>query len=952
MNYIFKSDKMKQYLAKDRSRYLEHYGRSKLDGAPGPGSGRYPLGSGEDPNQHRGDFISRVRELKKSGMSEIGIAKAVGCKNTAELRAKYSIAVNDMKNTQRKAILAMLADGKTKADVAKAMDIPYNTVVSLINEKSIHNSSAARDTAEFLRQQIQEKGMVEVGKGVEAELGISETRMKQALKILEDEGYGVYPGGIKQVTNPGQQTPQKVLCAPGIEYKDIYDFNKVKTINDYTLREDGDGAEIFTKKFEYPESMDSSRLMIRYRNDVAPDGHTGVEKDGTIEIRPGCPDLDLGNSHYAQVRILVDGDKYLKGMAFYNDQMPEGIDVIFNTNKAPGKDPLKPIGSDPNNPFGALIREEGGQSYYTGADGKEHLGLINKTKLEGDWEDWTDKLPSQFLSKQPMELIRKQLNTSIADKQAEFDDIMALTNPTVKAHFLTEFASDCDGTAVDLHAASLPRQKYQVIMPLSTLSDTEVYAPGYRDGETVALVRFPHAGTFEIPILKVNNNQPEAKRLYGDNPQDLIAINSKVAERLSGADFDGDTAMVIPCNSPTSSVRILSTNPLKGLEGFDPKEKYGTEMRLDKNGNETYWRDGHQIKVLSKENTQREMGIVSNLITDMQLKGANDDELARAVAHSMTIIDANKHKLDWQASAVDNRIDALKREYQLHYDEDGEEKYGASTLLSRAKGDYSVPKRQGSPRINQEGKPWYDPNKPEGAEIYKLADDLTYVDRKTGKVITRTQKSTQMAEADDARKLSSGTQKEEMYAYYANWMKAKANEARIESIRAGKLKYDANAAKTYKDEVQSLMDQLRLAEANAPRERQAQRAANLEVEAMIKEHPDMTKKEKKKIAQQALARNRVRFGAHRFEIKISPRMWDAIQAGAISDTKLKKILRHSNAETLRSYATPRSYGKISPAKQSRIEALRASGYTYMQIADMVGLSKSTVSKYLNGGSTS
>lgn len=44
---------------------LMHYGRSVDDGAPGPGSGRYPKGSGEDPNQHGINFAERVQELKK-----------------------------------------------------------------------------------------------------------------------------------------------------------------------------------------------------------------------------------------------------------------------------------------------------------------------------------------------------------------------------------------------------------------------------------------------------------------------------------------------------------------------------------------------------------------------------------------------------------------------------------------------------------------------------------------------------------------------------------------------------------------------------------------------------------------------------------------------------------------------------------------------------------------------
>ena len=58
-----------------------------------------------------------------------------------------------------------------------------------------------------------------------------------------------------------------------------------------------------------------------------------LDKDGVIEIRSGVDDLSLGDSHYAQVRILVDGNTYLKGMAVYSDDLPDGVDVMFNTNK-------------------------------------------------------------------------------------------------------------------------------------------------------------------------------------------------------------------------------------------------------------------------------------------------------------------------------------------------------------------------------------------------------------------------------------------------------------------------------------------------------------------------------------------------------------------------------------------------------------------------------------------
>lgn len=144
--------------------------------------------------------------------------------------------------------------------------------------------------------------------------------------------------------------------------------------------------------------------------------------------------MSLGNSHYAQVRILVDDDYYLKGMAVYSDNMPDGVDVVFNTNKSKEvakMDVLKPITNDPDNPFGSYISPKG-QSTYTDSNGEEQLSLINKRADEGDWGTWSNHLPSQFLSKQPKQLINRQLNLAIADKTSEFNEICSLTNPTRK----------------------------------------------------------------------------------------------------------------------------------------------------------------------------------------------------------------------------------------------------------------------------------------------------------------------------------------------------------------------------------------------------------------------------------------------------------------------------------------------------------------------------------------
>ena len=907
---------------------LMHYGMPRR-------SGRYPWGSGDNPYQHSGDFLSRVKELKESGMSDTEIAKSMGL-TTTQFRTQKSLAREERRSLDVATAKGLREKGYSLNEIAAKMGFKNDSSVrSLLNENSEVRMNQARKTAEFIKKQVDEKGMIDVGTGVERELGVSKEKLNEALYILEMEGYPVYGGGVPQVTNKGRQTNLKVICPPGTEHKDIYNFENIHSLRDYISYDDG---ETFSPSFVYPRSLDSKRLQIRYSEDG------GIDKDGVVEIRRGVDDLSLGESHYAQVRIMVDGTHYIKGMAVYSDDMPDGVDVIFNTNKkrgTPVKDVLKPIKDDPDNPFGSLIKEgvndpdnpsveRGGQSYYYDKNGKKQLSLINKRAEEGDWGDWADKLPSQFLSKQSMSLIKKQLNLAAADKQSEFDEICSLTNPTVKKNLLKSFADDCDSAVVHLQAAALPRQKYQVILPLTSIKDNEVYAPNYKNGETVALIRYPHGGTFEIPILTVNNKQPEGKKVLGTTPSDAIGINKNVADRLSGADFDGDTVMVIPCNSSRSRVKITSTHQLKGLEGFDPKMEYGTIKKED-----GYYNDsGRKIKIMN--NTQTEMGKISNLITDMTLKGATQDELAKAVRHSMVVIDAEKHKLDYKQSELDNGIASLKKKYQGRIDEDGKYHEGASTLISRAKSETSVLKRKGSPIIDKET----------GEQSWKSVRE-EYVD-KDGKLKVRTQASTQMAETRDARTLSSGTPQEEAYADYANRMKALANQARKEMVTTGKIAYSASAKAAYQSEVDSLMAKLNVALKNAPRERQAQTIANSIVAAKKKDNPDMTKAEIKKESQRALTAARASVGAKRMPIEITDKEWEAIQAGAISENKLTQILNNTDIDKLRQRATPRTTTTLSTAKINRISALKASGYSTAEIADALGVSSSTVSKYLNG----
>ena len=913
---------------------LAHYGVKRR-------SGRYKWGSGEIPYQHepwfqgtadamlaRGEkptildaekaFLKRVDELRAQGWDPSGenIRNEFNMSST-DYRAFYQLAQHEQRRAEAERAKQLRAEGKSLQEITDIMGYKNDSSIrTLLDEKVGARANQAISTAEVLKEELRSKPYLDVGAGVERELGVSAGKLNEALTMLELEGYEVHGVGIPQVTNPGKQTIMKVLCEPGTTLGDVYkNRDDIQQVKDYHS-EDG-GFNYF--KREYPASIASDRIKIKYGD------QGGTSKDGVIEIRPGVEDLNLGQSHYAQVRIMVDGTHYLKGMAMYSDNIPDGYDIVFNTNKSSNKskmDVLKKIQDDPDNPFGATIKANG-QSHYIGKDGKDHLSAINKLKEEGDWQEQAINLSSQFLSKQPMSLIKRQLNLTYADLEDQYQEIMDYTNPTIKRKLLLDFANSCDSAAVHLKAAALPRQKTQVLLPIDELKDNEIYAPNYKNGERVVLIRYPHGGTFEIPELVVNNKNPAAKKALG-NAIDAVGINSKVAERLSGADFDGDTATVIPVND---KVKVKTTRPLKELEGFDPKAAYSTEGKTG-------------VKLMKESQKQKQMGIVSNLITDMTLKNAPPEEIAMAVKHSMVVIDAVKHKLDYKQSEKDNHIEELKQKWQVRYDENGELKTGgASTLLSRRKQTVRVPERKGSGRIN-----------PETGEVEYKESGRTYYDKKSGKIVPATIEVSQTLYTRDVNDLSSGTPQENAYADYANKVKALGNRARLSYLSTEKLERSPEAAKKYASEVQSLNDKIDKAARNAPKERQAQINANAVVKAKVEANPDLytEKKAYKKLKQNSINDARADVGASgkgtRFTI--TDKEWEAIQAGAVSDSKLMQILRYTDQDALKARAMPKTTTQLSDTKVQKIKSMSASGYTNAEIAEALGVSTSTINNYI------
>lgn len=898
---------------------LAHYGVLRK-------SGRYPWGSGKDGYQRHKDFLAYVKDLEKQGLSQSEIAKGLLGENgtSTQLRALKSIASQAKKEADIITAQRLSKTGMSNVAIGKEMGINESSVRSLLNPSLKERNDILKTTSDFLRDKIDEEGFIDVGAGVENHLGISATKKNTALAMLEEEGYKRFYVPVEQL-GTGEKTNTLVFARPDKEFPEVAkDPSKIASIAGYSE----DGGRTF-RDILPPVGLDSKRIAVRYADEG------GSDRDGTIELRPGVDDLSLGGKRYAQVRIQVDDSHYLKGMAVYRDDLPDGVDVVFNTNKQPTGnklDAMKKLNRtkdgdvDPEMPFGSIVRQKFYKDPKTGEEKQSPLNTVSDNE-EGRWNEWSRNLSSQMLSKQSPALAKKQLGAAFDAKQEEFDEIKSLTNPAVRKKLLDEFSDGADAAAVHLKAAGLPRTRTQVLLPFNSLKDNEIYAPNFKDGETVVLVRHPHGGIFEIPELKVNNKNREALSVIG-KAADAVGINSRVANRLSGADFDGDTVLVIPNNDGA----IKTAPALNYLKTFDP------QMYKIPEGSNIPPMKGKQLK----------MGDISNLITDMTIKKASHSEIARAVAHSMVVIDAEKHNLNAKQSEIDHGIAELKKKYQ------GGATKGASTLISQAKsplsGDAEVNDRK--PRRAADGGP-IDPNT--GKKMWTYTNE-TYTTQKvvkrTGQVIEETKfkklrpQPTKLGEADDAFSLSSGTPMEAVYAQHSNRLKDIANQARKESYHTKPIPYSPSAKATYREQVRSLDAKLNVAQMNSPLERKAQRIAGAMVSAKKQAHPNMEKSDLKKIRAMALDEARARVGAGKKRIQFTQEEWNAIQAGAISNNKLTAILNNADMDQVRELATPRVNKVMTEAKQRRARQMLNNGYSQAEIAFALGVPASTLNSSL------
>jgi hypothetical protein len=910
----------------DEDDYIAHYGTPRH-------SGRYPWGSSGNVANSK-DFLGMVEDLKRKGLSDPEICRGLGIgtvdkdgnfrPSTGQLRALKSIAKNEQKQADISQAEKLRATGMSTMAIGREMKRNESSIRALLEPGARDKADTLTSTANMLKDQVAQKKYLDVGAGIETQTNVSATMLNNAVAVLKAEGYSVHTLPVTQV-GTGKDTKMRILVGPETTFGELSrNRDHIKQIAAFS--EDGGLSYL---GLHPPIAVNPKRIKVRYHEEG------GSEADGVIYVREGVPDLSLGKARYSQVRIQVGDGHYLKGMAMYKDDLPDGVDLVFNTSKSDTGNKLdamkelkriKETGEvDMDNPFGATISSQIGfrrsdpdriirQLVVRTPDGTEKVtSAMNIVNSEGTWEKWNRSLPAQFLSKQSPSLAKAQLDKTYQARVKDLDEIMSLTNATVRRKLLRDFGDRADSAAVHLQAAYLPRQASHVILPVASMKEHEVYAPNYENGERVVLVRFPHGGKFEIPDLIVNNRQPEAKKLLG-LARDAVGIHPSVAERLSGADFDGDSVLVIPNN--TGKVKVLPS--LEGLKDFNPRRMYPGYEGMPK---------------LKADRKQQLMGDVTNLITDMSIKQAPPSEIAQAVRHSMVVIDAENHNLNYKLSAIDNGIAALKEKYQ------GKKNAGAATLISRAKSPVYLPEMKertapkGGPIDRETGRREYEPSN--RSRINKAGD-----------VVIKTEARPRMSLTDDATTLLSGdgvgTPIERVYAEHANKLKTLANKARKESVNTPRAPYSASARNTYANQVKTLSAKLALINTNRPLERQAQVLANAVIKQKQRDNPDMDRDAKKKVGHQALAAMRNRTGAGKKKIIIENDEWEAIQAGAISDSKLEKILNNADLDVVRSHATPRTKRLMTPSNTAKAKRLLASGATRAEVASLLGVSLSTL----------
>ena len=878
---------------------------------------------GEEQKKWR--TLNKVKEYKEShpGATYTEMAKAFGI-STTELRQRIT-AENHHKAEFRLWLAQEMSNPDehiTKSQMDEVFQSPAGTAARILSNGRSKKDAKMNEIHDKLVERVKEVKYLDIGEGTEIQLGLTRETLGGIVKTLEAEGYHTHTITRKNLTDDTKGIKMVVLTKDG-------DLESVKK-HKYDIRTldawyDPEGK---LRDIEPPKQLDWDRVKIKYGDEG------GVARDGMMQVRPGAEGLDLGDSRYAQVRIAVGGTSYMKGVAIVDhlQTFPPGTDIIFNTNKPKGtprekvlKDLKGEVMSD--NPFGAVI--------------KSQKGYINFVQKEGDWNEWSAGLAAQMVSKQPDKFVKSQLDKTFDNIKRDFDSFKAIPNTAIQSYFLENYAKSLTTKANKLKTDGVEGERAQLLLSNPDLKPNEIYAPNYKNGETLYLIRYPHGGTFEIPVLTVNNNHQSSRKLLG-NAVDAVMVHPSAGQKLSGADYDGDTVYVLPANknNPITSTTLPPALRKKVAE-FDP-EVYHRDVPENVNG-------GHLYR---KKFTTDQMGIATNLISDMTTLKAPMGDIVDATLYSMVVIDSWKHNYDLKQAKQDFRINELKKKYQ------GAANAGSATVITRARSKVKVYTHYDGTleRVKEKTRKVTGANGKTYNEKYYVLEDGTEVPKK------RTKEVRLMDITADANTLKSQFKNstEDRYAAYANSLKALQNEA-IKANAALKMpKRDPQAAKRYAQEVESITEKLRKAMSKAPIERQIELLAEQRYRHYLR--PEMDADDRKKLAARSrlTARKIVTGQTQGPKSKRSERLhltdleWEAILHNAVSPTTIKSVLKYTDDDEVREKVIPRGYQTIPAAKVSRARAMlsQTSGgkpkYTYAEVAEALGVSVDALRDNING----
>lgn len=897
---------------------IQHYGRGHNSGGR---SGRYPWGSGDE----RTRYHEEVDKLKLKGFDTIDKqAKELGLKRS-ELQQHLSRENSVIKEYVVSRGNEIIGTGKSIRQAAEELNMPDATLRNYLSTGTPKTAKAKLEKAEAVKNMYKaaidkQAKYIDIGAGTEHQIGITDYQKKLAVEALKNEGYYVHPVRMPNITSPDKPITTMVLT------KDPDPKSAQRNVLDVQLPNyQYNGVKLTGIKKPMDVSWDDVKISY---------GTNGEnDRDGTILVRRGVKDADLGDTHYAQVRISVGGTHYMKGMAMYGDAddfKGTKADYIFHTNKPSTKTPqevLKKQKDNPLNPFESSIRRQ--------------RGVFNIVNQEGDWNDYHPTIASQMLSKQRIPFIKERLNDTIKMHQESFDKIMSITNPIVKKKLLEDLGGDpndptkrgaIDTAQIHLRAIGEQGTRFKTLISNPWLKPNEIYAPDYKNGEHVVLVRYPHGGTFEIPDLVVNNKNTKSKKLLG-NAIDGIGIHPETARILSGADFDGDTALIMPNNNGRiKSSDARTTHAFKSLREFDPNTyELTSKADLPYEGKVKNKYSGvEETKMIypgrhiTPRYKQTEMGNVSNMITDMTIRGATNDELIRAVKYSMVVIDSEKHHLDYKQAKDDLGISALQKRYMTKIDPDtGRKSIGANTLISVSKHDLGLSKEKRKELLDA------------GLSQYEINKEM----QKHGKLLPT------LADQGKLSKINSGTPVEALYQNYIERLQTMKETARKTVSEIKTPERSDVARKVFKNEVASLGSKIKSIQSQAPLERKAQIEANRAYREYVHSNPDISTDRKKNIRSEMINKARDQNGLPAYEkkIHITPDEWNAIQSNAISKTAMSTLMKKADMEELKEYAMPKKKSNISSGKLASImRKLENGSATLAEIAESEGMSVNAI----------